>query len=152
MGRSGDPHPGGQRAWRNCDNCRVAFAGDQYDIESFDITLTAITEVGPDLTWLIYVLVGAIVGVIGVFSAYQLHFKYPSMVRKVRKIKKSVKKGRKTKPILVSKREEILKNNFEEHKKLLELELVKPEILDNINKNSFKKRGRDVNAQRNYNN
>lgn len=117
----------------------TALAGDQYDVEKFFITLTAITEVGPDLTWLVFVLVGAILGVVGVFSAYQLHFKYPPMVRKVRKIKKSVKKGRKTKPILVSKREEILKNNFEDHKKLLGLEPVTPEIKYRIDKNSIKK-------------
>jgi len=120
----------------------TAFAGDDYDFESFEITLIVsqpTTQPGTDLSWLVFVLIGAILGLVTIFIFYQTYFKYPPLVRKIRKIKKSVKKGRKTKPILVSKREEILKNNFKDHKKLLGLELDQPEILDKINKNSIKK-------------
>ena len=92
-----------------------------------------------DLSWLVYVLVGAILGLVSIFIAYQTHFKYPQLVRKIRKLKKSVKKGRKTKPILVSKREEIIQNNFIDHKKSLEQEIVQPEILDKMKNDSIKK-------------
>jgi hypothetical protein len=101
------------------------FAGENYEFEDFQITL----DVGayepqpqPDWSWLIYTLVGAILGLVLFFTLYQTHFKYPPLVRKIRKLKKNVRKARKTKPILVSRREEIIKNNFQDQLEPLKLE------------------------------
>ncbi|KKL84663.1 hypothetical protein LCGC14_1962480, partial [marine sediment metagenome] len=79
---------------------------ENYNFESFEITLSVAQPVRQSgQTWLVYVLIAAIVGVSGGFTAYQLHFKYPPLVRKIRKLRKSIRKGRKTKPMIISKRE-----------------------------------------------
>ncbi len=106
----------------------AAFAGDDYNFESFEITLIVsqpTTQPRADLGWLVFVLIGAILGLVTIFIFYQTYFKYPPLVRKMRKIKKRIKKGRKTKPIMVSKREEISNKNFENQKKILESAIVR---------------------------
>jgi hypothetical protein len=122
----------------------ITASGDEnYDFESYKITLSVTEEGGPEgLTWLVYVLVGAIVGVVVSFSAYQFHFKYPPMVRKVRKLRKKIGKGKKTKPVIVSNRKEISNQNFESQKKVLELEVVEyqPEKFKKIKENSIKQK------------
>ncbi|MFW9941930.1 MAG: hypothetical protein ACFFFT_12880 [Candidatus Thorarchaeota archaeon] len=80
---------------------------------------------GPEMGWLIYTLIGAVVGIVIIIGLYQIHFKYPPMVRKIRKLKKKVKKAKKIKPILVSKREEIIKSNIENQKSNLDIEIIK---------------------------
>lgn len=103
----------------------IAFAGDEYDFESKEITLIVTSpEVrpGPDLSWLIYVLVGGILGLIAVFTLYQTHYKYPPMVRKIRKLRKKIRKEKKTKPISIGKREEIIKNTIQDQTNIIEFE------------------------------
>ncbi len=104
----------------------TAFAGDTYDFESKEITLVVVsptTSPGADLSWLIYVLVGGIVGLVMIFTLYQTHFKYPPMVRKIRKLRKKVRKNKKTKPILIEGRESIIKTEFQNKIDATEIEL-----------------------------
>ncbi|MBA7661821.1 hypothetical protein ES703_69841 [subsurface metagenome] len=107
-----------------------AFAGANYDFESKDILLiVSAPEVapGPDLSWLVYVLIGGIVGLVLIFTLYQTHFKYPPLVRKIRKLKKNVRKTKKTKQILVNTREQLIKDNRENRIKDLNLENIQQE-------------------------
>ncbi|MFX0106553.1 MAG: hypothetical protein ACFE75_13850, partial [Candidatus Hodarchaeota archaeon] len=102
-----------------------AFAGDNYDFEAYEITLVInrpITEPGPDLSWLIYTLIGTIVGLVIVFGVYQKYYKFPPLVRKIRKIKKKIKKNRKIKPISLQTREKIVEKNYQA--KMHELEII----------------------------
>jgi hypothetical protein len=71
-----------------------------------------ITEPGVDLSWLIYVLIGAIVVLVSIFGLYQKHFKYPPLVRKIRKIKKKIRKDKKIKPISLQTREELIEKDY----------------------------------------
>jgi len=83
---------------------------------------------GTDMSWLVYTLIAAIGGIIVVFGSYQLHFKYPPMVRKIRNLKKKIRKGRKVKPILLNNREELIKSNIQN-----ELEIIdygQPQLKD----------------------
>ncbi|MFX1591184.1 MAG: hypothetical protein ACFFCL_00700 [Promethearchaeota archaeon] len=99
-----------------------ADAGDDYEFQSKEIALIVTSpEVGPglDLSWLIYVLVGGIIGLVTVFTLYQKHYKYPPMVRKIRKLKKKVRKTKKTKPILVNSRDETIENSFQNNLRVL---------------------------------
>jgi len=80
-----------------------------------------ITE-GEEWIWMVYLLVGALIGLVGIFSLYQTHFKYPPMIRKVRKIKKKIKKGKDIKPFTINSREEIIKRNLEQKIQNLDLE------------------------------
>lgn len=84
-------------------------------------------EEGFDWMWLIYILIGAMGGLITVFTLYQTHFKYPPIVRKIKKLRKKVRKAKRMKPIIVSTRNEIIKNNFQSQIKFLNLELIQPE-------------------------
>jgi len=121
-----------------------AFAGDNYDFESYVITLVVTASTvspGPDWSWLVYVLVGAIAGLTVVFTLYQTHFKYPPMVRKIRKLKKKVKKAKKTKPILVNKRDEIINKELQNQIKGIEYDVIQPEQLDKIEKAPIIKEG-----------
>ncbi|MFX1499274.1 MAG: hypothetical protein ACFFBH_17290, partial [Promethearchaeota archaeon] len=87
-----------------------AIAGNEYDFKSYQITLIVVPSRGiADLTWLIYILGGGIVGIVTIFALYQKHFKYPPMVRKIRKLRKKVRKGKKKiKPFMVNDRKEII--------------------------------------------
>ena len=100
----------------------TAFAGDLYELETYDIVLNVIVESGLDLTGAIIGLTGGIMGIASVFIVYQKHFKYPPIIRKVRKLRKNIKKGKKTKPLLISKRENIIANSLQDIKKILPLE------------------------------
>ena len=92
-----------------------AFAGDDYDFENFEITLNAISLPGSDWSWLVYILIGAIVGLGTIIGLYQTHFKYPPMVRKIRKLRKKIGKDRKKiKPIDINKRENIVNNTLQD--------------------------------------
>ncbi|MHA2399286.1 MAG: hypothetical protein ACXADU_10425 [Promethearchaeota archaeon] len=108
-----------------------AFAGDYFHFETYEITLVVtrpITEPGVDLSWLIYVLMGAIVGLVSIFGLYQKHFKYPPLVRKIRKIKKKIRKDKKIKPISLQTREELIKKDY--NAKIESLEGVSDSIQD----------------------
>ena len=103
-----------------------AFAGDDYDFETKIINLyvsSPETEGGLDLSWLIYVLIGGIIGLTTIFTLYQTYFKYPPMVRKVRKLRKKIKKGKKTKTLITLKRNDIIENSYKDQSNILESEL-----------------------------
>jgi hypothetical protein len=102
----------------------TAFAGDNYDFETFEITLSVTQTAGPDLTWLIYVLSGGALCLGLAILLYQTHFKYPPIVRKIRKLRKSVRKGKKGKPILLKDRNDILIDSFQVSKEILESEQI----------------------------
>lgn len=111
-----------------------AFAGDDYIFENFEITLNVIKLPGPDWSWLVYILIGAIVGLGTFIGLYQTHFKYPSMVRKIRKLRKKIGKDRKKiKPIDIDKREEIVVNKMQNKLELLRVE-VEPTPSEKIQK------------------
>ena len=79
---------------------------------------------------------GAIVGLVGIFTLYQKSLKYPPLVRKIRKLRKSIRKGRKTKPMMISKREETINNALRNQAKILDLESenIENKIPDKIEK------------------
>ena len=61
------------------------------------------------------------VGMAAVFIAYQMHFKYPKLVRTIRSTRKTIDKGKtKKKPITVNKRDEIIQTKMREQQKILE--------------------------------
>ncbi|KKN08515.1 hypothetical protein LCGC14_1055930 [marine sediment metagenome] len=81
----------------------TAFAGDLYEFETYEIVLNVIAESKLNLTWIVIGLTGGIMGLVSVFISYQKHFKYPRIVRKVRKLRKNIRKGKKTKQLLMIK-------------------------------------------------
>ncbi len=84
---------------------------------------------GPDYTPIVIGLTAGIIGLVSIFAAYQLHYKNPPVVRKIRKLKKNVKKGRKTKPLLLNKREELTAKRFtNQMHQVIELEKIRREI------------------------
>ncbi len=105
----------------------TASAGDDYDFESYEITLSVNVREGLDLTWLIIIFSSVIIGLLSVFGLYQKHFKYPPLVRKIRKLRKKVRKGKKIKPISLNKREEIVNENFKNKIEQMELKPIKSE-------------------------
>jgi len=92
-----------------------------------------------DLSPLVIGLTAGIIGIITVFSLYQIHFKYPPLVRKIRKLKKGVKKGKIKKSILVNKREDIIKHNLNKSKNILVLESTQHDQVEKIEKISINK-------------
>ncbi|MFW9782234.1 MAG: hypothetical protein ACFFFB_08135 [Candidatus Heimdallarchaeota archaeon] len=75
-----------------------------------------------ELTWLIYTLIGAIGGIVIVFGLYQGYFKYPPIVRKIKKMRRKIDKSKRTKKVLLRERDEIINNDIQEKKKMLEIE------------------------------
>jgi len=116
----------------------TALGGEDYDFESYQLTINAIKSVGPNWTWLIILLFGAFAGLVIFFSLYQFHFKYPPMVRKVRKLRKKVKKDKKTKPILLNTREDIINKNLNVHKEIIIFKSTQSKV-DKIEKIQIKK-------------
>jgi len=103
----------------------TASAGDDYDFESYEITLNVVGVSGPDLTLLIYVLIGAFGALVIGFTLYQTHFKYPVMVRKIRKIRKKIKKNKKLKALEMATREDLITDQLKSQKELSNLEFNK---------------------------
>ncbi|KKN21569.1 hypothetical protein LCGC14_0924010 [marine sediment metagenome] len=101
---------------------------DDYNFGNYKITLSVNQPVTPSgQTWLVYLLITAIVGASGGFAAYQLHFKYPPLIRKIRKLRKKIKKGRKSKPLFLSNRVETINNALKTQTKILDLVISKIE-------------------------
>jgi hypothetical protein len=63
---------------------------------------------------LIYTLGGAMIGLVVAFGLYFKIFQYPPLVRKIKKLKSKIRKGRKTKPVLIASRVNIIENYFQE--------------------------------------
>jgi len=80
---------------------------------------------GPDYTPIIIALTAGIIGLVTVFGLYQARYKHPPMIRKIKKLKKKIKKGRKTKPLLLNRREELIKKSFKaQTHQILEIEKI----------------------------
>lgn len=87
------------------------FAGNDYEFEDLTLTLNVETETlgtQPNLGWLIYLLTGAMISLVVIFTLYQIHFKFPPMVRKIRKLKKLIRKDKTSKSVLVKKRDDYI--------------------------------------------
>ncbi|MFX1365454.1 MAG: hypothetical protein ACFE9Y_11115 [Promethearchaeota archaeon] len=73
------------------------FAGDEYDIQNYDLTIIAIGESHPETTLFHILFILSVILIIGLLSyliAYQTYLKYPRQVRKVRKYRKTLKRER----------------------------------------------------------
>ncbi|MFW9894849.1 MAG: hypothetical protein ACFFD7_03510 [Candidatus Thorarchaeota archaeon] len=108
-----------------------AFAGDGYTVDSVQITLNVISSPGPDYSLLIYILIGAIIGLGTFITLYQTHFKYPPMVRKIRKLRKKIGKGKKAKPIEITERKKIIDANLSKNIGFLRKETIPSEDIKN---------------------
>jgi hypothetical protein len=92
-----------------------AFAGDDFELQNYQITLNVLKLPGEDWSWLVYILIGAIAGLGTFIFLYQTHFKYPPMVRKIRKLRKKVGKDKtKIKPIDIDTRENMVNTTLQE--------------------------------------
>ncbi len=123
-----------------------AVYGDDYIFQEYKITLIVSrpsVSPGPNLSWLISLLVYGFIGVIlvvgTIFTLYIKRWRFPPLVRKIRALRKKVSKVKKTKPVIVNKREEIIKNNLQDSMKILSLELIQPEKIDKIEKINLEK-------------
>lgn len=92
------------------------------DDVSLYITYTEIIAgpLGTDWGWLIYLLIGAIAGLVTIFSLYQIHFKYPPIVRKIRKLRKSIKKDKSSKPLILKKRVDLINHSLQNSLQVIE--------------------------------
>jgi len=94
-----------------------------------------ILEPAPDLTLVVYGLTGGIIALVTLFGLYELHFKYPPVVRRARKLRKKIQSKRKVKnPIEINNRDDILNNSYQDKIKILDLEPEpeQPELDDKI--------------------
>jgi len=101
----------------------TASAGDDYNFETYEITINVESVIPPDFSMLFIILAGALVALVIGFTLYQVRFKYPATVRKSRKIRKKIKKGKKTKPIKdIASREDSIKDHLESNVETIQLE------------------------------
>ena len=114
------------------NNITVSIDDVSLDISYIIVEPDEPIEPGPDMSWMVYTLMSAIIGIVIVIGLYQGHFKYPPTVRKIRKLRKKVKKAKKMKPIIVGKREEIIRNNFKDQKRILDLEMIEQTNIEKI--------------------
>jgi len=100
----------------------TAFAGDEFQFDTYEIALNVVKRTEPDLTMIIIGLSGGILSLGIAIVLYQTHFKYPPLIRKVRKLRKSITKGKKVKPLLIQDRDKLIDNNFQDTIQILTLE------------------------------
>ena len=81
-----------------------ALVGDDYQVQSFQLTINAFSPPNPLFDLLVYILMGGIVIVSVGITLYQTHFKYPPTIRKIRKLKKKIRKEKKLKKIEIVNR------------------------------------------------
>jgi len=93
-----------------------AFAGDDYEIQDYEITISSYVEGGGGLNWVIYILVGAMAGISGYIVLYQKVLRYPPTVRKVRKLRKRIHKNKTLKPMKVKDRTLIVQKSLTDKK------------------------------------
>ncbi|GAB4312195.1 MAG: hypothetical protein Kow0069_12870 [Promethearchaeota archaeon] len=90
----------------------TVYRGPDYDIKEFAVTLRVFPTGAQGLpTWVIWLFVGIIGGIVGGFVAYQVHFKYPKVIRKVRGLRKSVK-GRKVKDVTTKPKAQVFVEEY----------------------------------------
>jgi len=105
----------------------TASAGNDYNFETYEITLNVVSVTPPDFSTIFILLAGALGALVIGFTLYEVRFKYPATVRKSRKIRKKIKKGKKTKPIKnITSREDLIKDHIESNVETIQLE-KKPE-------------------------
>ena len=80
---------------------------------------------GIDWTPLTLGLITLLVGLVIVFTSYQLYFRFPPIIRRVRSLRRKIRRNKKTTPILVSKRDAIVKKRLREQLQILR---IQPEI------------------------
>jgi hypothetical protein len=92
-----------------------AFYGDNYEFESYEVTISAIRPAGEALLILILTvaITSAAVIIVGYIYAYQKYLKYPKPVRKVRKYQKTLDKTKDPR-VNIAKREKAFKATYEE--------------------------------------
>ena len=92
------------------------------DYVSLHITYTEIiaSPPGTDWSWLVYTLVGAIIGLVVIFGSYQSYFKYPPIVRKIRSLRKKIRKNKSQKPLVLNIRDDTINNHLQNYLKILE--------------------------------
>lgn len=101
----------------------TASAGDDYNFETYEITLNVVSVTPPDFSTIFILLAGALGALVIGFTLYEVRFKYPATVRKSRKIRKKIKKGKKTKPIKdITSREDLIKSHLESNVETIQLE------------------------------
>ncbi len=101
----------------------TASAGDDYNFETYEITLNVVSVTPPDFSTIFILLAGALGALVIGFTLYEVRFKYPATVRKSRKIRKKIKKGKKTKPVKdIASREDLIKDHLESNVETIQLE------------------------------
>jgi len=101
----------------------TANAGDDYNFETYKITLSVVSEIATDFTLLFISLAGGLVALVTAFTLYEVRFKYPPLVRKSRKVRKKISKGKKTKPIKdLTSRDDLIKEHLESNIETIQLE------------------------------
>jgi hypothetical protein len=103
----------------------TAEKGPNYDFDEYVITISSTTKLSVWQLVLIYMLAAAVIALISGFGAYQLHFKYPPLVRDVRDLRRKLGKGRKTKPLLVDSKAKIMDRIFQDQLKNSNIKSVK---------------------------
>lgn len=93
----------------------TVYAGDNYEFERYQVTVTATTPKESVLLFQILTIlgIGAAIGITGYLFAYQKVLKYPKPVRKIHKYEKMMKKGSK-KELEIQSREEAIRSKFKE--------------------------------------
>lgn len=100
-------------------------------IDDVSLYITFITiEPGMDILPLVLGLSAGIVGLVAGFTLYQVHFKYPPLIRKVRKLRKKVKKDKKVKHFMLNTRKDIINNNIQNKLQILSLEIEQERELE----------------------
>jgi len=104
-----------------------ASAGDDYNFETYEITLNVVSVTPPDFSTIFILLAGVLGALVIGFTLYEVRFKYPATVRKSRKVRKKIRKGKKTKPVKdIISREELIKDHLKNNTEIFQLE-KKPE-------------------------
>ncbi|QEE17316.2 hypothetical protein DSAG12_03149 [Promethearchaeum syntrophicum] len=75
--------------------------GGNYNFQKFQMTLNVIApQEGGIPAFLLYIMGVLMVGLIGMFIAYQQHFKYPKIIREIRSLNKAISKGKGAEKVL----------------------------------------------------
>lgn len=108
----------------------TAEKGPNYDFEEYRITISSTTKLSVWQLVLIYFLAALIIALISGFGAYQLHYKYPPMVRDVRKLRRKLRKGKKTKSVMIDSREKIMEKIFQDKLRDSNIKSIKVKKID----------------------
>ncbi|MHA2049741.1 MAG: hypothetical protein ACW986_09015 [Promethearchaeota archaeon] len=112
----------------------LAYAGETFNFESYEITLSVIGTLGPDLTLLIIGLAAGALVLGIVILLYQTHFKFPPTVRKIRKLRKKIRKEKKVKPIQIKDRPSLVDDYIKKSNQILEVDNSSSDLQNSIDK------------------